>query len=379
MSARSVRSLLAAREVVVVCGPGGVGKTTVAAAAGIAAAQHVGGRVLVLTIDPARRLATALGLESLSGEITQIAPDRLRRGDDAPLGELHVAQLDTRAAWDRLIERHAPDRKTRDAILSNQLYENVAGTFVHSHDYIAMEQLHELHVSGEWDLIIVDTPPSRNAIDFLDAPARMEEFFGSRLLRWLTVPYRSRLFSAASRPFFSIADRVLGQQFLREIAEFFILFQTMHKGFVRRAAEVRRTLTSSRTSFVVVATPEASAVAECEFFLDELGRRNLDLGAVILNRMLPSYLSNRRAATSARKLARDHGAVAAALPDTSPDVVATVVDEMRDRFLDFGVAAARQTELHDRLADIVDIGTIPLLPAELVDIDALMAVAEALD
>ena len=123
-------------------------------------------------------------------------------------GELWVAMLDTKAGWDDLIRRHAPDPALRDQVLANPLYRNITGRFVNSHDYIAMEQLHDLHASGRYDLVIIDTPPSRNALDLLDAPGRMREFFGSRLLKWLTVPYRSRLFTMASKPFYQVADRV---------------------------------------------------------------------------------------------------------------------------------------------------------------------------
>lgn len=380
MSTTEYAQLLAAREVVVVCGPGGVGKTTVAAASGVLAAQRHGGRVLVLTVDPARRLATALGLDSLGTQATRIEPARLRRGREEPLGELWVAQLDTRQAWDQLIERHAPDAETRDAILANSLYENVTGKFVHSHDYVAMEQLFDLHASGEWDLIVIDTPPSRNAIDFLEAPARMEEFFGSRILRWLTVPYRSRLFSAASKPFYMVADRILGQQFLREVADFFLLFQTMHKGFVERAGQVQRVLRSTRTAFVVVSTPEAGSVAECRYFIDALGARDLHLGGVVLNRVLPSFLSNRRAATAARTIARDAETLAAEVLDGhDPVVAARVLEEVSQRFLDFSVAAVRQGELQDELDATAPTITVPYITDDLVDVDGLAIVAAALD
>ena len=130
-----------------------------------------------------------------------------------------------------------PDARTRDAILANPLYENITARFVQSHDYIAMERLHELHSSGRYDLIVVDTPPTRNALDFLDAPERMEEFFGGRLLRWLTAPMRNRVVGVASRPFLTMADRILGARFLQDIAEFFVLLQSMEKGFVSRARE----------------------------------------------------------------------------------------------------------------------------------------------
>ena len=152
-----------------------------------------------------------------------------------PMGELWAAMLDTKESWDSLIRLHAPDERTRDEILANPLYRNISGRFVQSHDYIAMERLFEIHAEGNYDLIVVDTPPTRNALDFLDAPERMAEFFSSRLLRWLIVPYRSRLVNFASKPFYQIADRILGTQFLADIAEFFILFQSMYDGFVERA------------------------------------------------------------------------------------------------------------------------------------------------
>ena len=142
--------------------------------------------------------------------------------------------LDTKQSWDDLIRTHAPDAETREQILANPLYQNISGRFVQSHDYIAMERLYEIHSEGKYDLIVVDTPPTRNALDFLDAPQRMADFFSSRLLRWLIVPYRSRLVNIASRPFYQVADRILGTQFLADISEFFILFQSMYDG-LRRA------------------------------------------------------------------------------------------------------------------------------------------------
>lgn len=372
--------LLTAKEVVVVCGPGGVGKTTVAAAAGILAAQHLGGRILVMTIDPARRLATALGLDSLDNEEVQIAPEALTVDGNKPRGELWVAQLDTKQSWDDLVGRHAPDAATRDAILENSLYENVTGKFVESHQYIAMERLHELHSSGRYDLIIIDTPPSRNAVDFLDAPQKMADFFGSRLLRWLTVPYRSRLFNAASRPFYSVADRILGQQFLREIADFFLLFQTMYDGFVDRAGEVERTLRDRRTSFVVVSTLEPASVSECQFFMDALEQRDLNLGAVVLNRTLPEYFTSKSAIAAALSLDQHAADLAETLETAAPPaLVEVVLHEVASSFLDFGAEAARQQELREELQDRPPVlVTLPLLPHDLVDVVGLVEVADLL-
>ena len=299
--------LLASREMVLVAGSGGVGKTTIAAALGVAAAQRQRGKVLVLTVDPARRLATALGLESFGN-----TPVRVPADPSMPLrGELWAAMLDTKAGWDELIRRHAPDAATRDAVLANPLYENITSRFVHSHEYLAMEQLHDLHATGRFDLVIVDTPPSRNALSILDAPSRMADFFGSRLLRWLTVPYRSRLFTAASKPFYQVADRVLGSRFLQDIADFFVLFQAMEPGFVQRAREVEDLLVDPRTAFVVVTTLETAPSHEARFLARELASRHMSLGAIVANRVLPSGLAAREASRSAQALVdQAHGPLA---------------------------------------------------------------------
>lgn len=377
----SLERLLAAKEVAVVCGPGGVGKTTTAAAAGLQVARHLGGKILVLTVDPARRLATAMGLSALGNTEVRV-PDSVIEAAGLELqGELWAAQLDTKKSWDDLVTRHAPDVRTRDAILANSLYENITSRFVQSHDYVAMERLHEIHSSGRYDLVIVDTPPSRSALDFLDAPERMIEFFGSRLLRWLTVPYRSRVFTAASKPFYSVADRVLGQEFLREIADFFLLFQTMYQGFVDRATEVERTLHDRRTTFVVVSTLEPAAVAEAEFFMGALGERNLHLGGLVLNRVLPAYLRSRSAAVAARRLATDADDLAAALPADlgDPALVRAVLTEVGERFLDFRLSATRQAELRRELALVPDVtATVPNFTTDVVDLAGLAMLGDHL-
>ncbi|HWD52013.1 MAG TPA: ArsA-related P-loop ATPase, partial [Acidimicrobiales bacterium] len=271
----SLDGLLAAKEIVIACGPGGVGKTTTAAAAGVMATLRHGGKVLVLTVDPAKRLANALGLEGIGNAESRVPDEAFRSAGLKPRGELWAAMLDTKESWDSLIRMHAPDPQTRDEILANPLYKNISGRFVQSHDYIAMERLFEIHSEGEYDLIVVDTPPTRNALDFLDAPQRLADFFSSRLLRWLIVPYRSRLVNVATKPFYQIADRILGTQFLADISEFFILFQSMYDGFVERAGAVQRLLSDRRTTFMVVSTLEGVPLREAEFFAQELTARHL--------------------------------------------------------------------------------------------------------
>ncbi len=374
----SLADLLAAKEMVVVCGSGGTGKTTVAAALGAQAAVNLGGRVLVLTVDPARRLATALGLGSFGNDVVRVPPEAFADAGVECRGELWVAMLDTKAGWDELIRRHAPDAALRDQVLANPLYRNITGRFVNSHDYIAMERLHDLHSSGDYDLVIIDTPPSRNALDLLDAPGRMKEFFGSRLLKWLTVPYRSRLFTMASKPFYQVADRVLGSRFLQDIAEFFILFQTMEAGFVARAAQVERLLTDDRTTFVVVSTLEAAPAREARFLAEELRRRRMPLGAIVLNRTLPAAVRQSavaKASTALRDVAADTAQVRelAKASGAKPAEVKRVLGEVADRFRDVTVVAGREAERRAELSTAAPVtAVVPTMATDVHDLGTLL-------
>ena len=341
-------NLLASREMILVAGSGGVGKTTIAAALGIAAASRQKCRVLVLTVDPARRLATALGLEEFGNAPVRIEPGAFSDAGVKVRGEVWVAMLDTKAGWDELIMRHVPDDEIRDAVLANPLYENITSRFVHSHEYLAMEQLHDLHARGDFDLVIVDTPPSRNALSILDAPGRMVEFFGSRLLRWLTVPYRSRLFTMASKPFYQVADRVLGSRFLQDIADFFVLFQAMEPGFVRRAREVEALLVDPRTAFIVVTTLETAPSHEAHFLARSLLERQMCLGAIVANRVLPEELAGSAAADSAAALldqaAGPLAETVAELLDAPVGQVRSVLTQIASRFDDVALVAARESD-----------------------------------
>jgi len=375
---RSIEQLLAAHEIVIACGSGGVGKTTTAAAAAAMAAVRQGGKVLVLTVDPAKRLANALGLEGFGNVAKRVPDDAFRAAGVVPRGELWAAMLDTKESWDGLVRRHAPDPVTAGRILDNPLYQNITGRFVQAHDYIAVERLYELHLDGAYDLIVVDTPPTRNALDFLDAPARMSEFFSSRLLRLLTVPYKSRLVNLASKPFYQVADRILGTQFLQDIAEFFILFQTMAPGFVERADAVTRLLHDRRTTFVVVTTLEASPAREAEFFIDTLSARKFHLGAVVLNKVLPDYL--RDAGGAAARLAErlEAGAAPAAealAPVVTADVaqLQRVLTEVAENFLRFQLVAQREAEQEVALGRVPDVvASVPYFEHDIYDLGGLL-------
>jgi anion-transporting ArsA/GET3 family ATPase len=380
--------LLATKEIVVACGPGGVGKTTTAAAAGVMAAVRHGSKVLVLTIDPARRLADALGLDGIGNQEHRVPDQAFRAAGLKPRGELWVAMLDTKESWDDLIRRHAPDAQTRDEILANPLYQNISGRFVQSHDYIAMERLYEIHSESDYDLIVVDTPPSRNALDFLDAPQRMADFFSSRLLRWLIVPYRSRLVNVATKPFYSIADRILGTEFLGDISEFFILFQSMYDGFVERSESVGRLLSDRRTTFIVVSTLEAVPLREAEFFAEQLTARHLHLGAIVLNKVLPAYLRGAEGTAVAEAMKERAGSLAAALApglravDDSlgdTDQIARVLTEVADSYLNFQVVALRELEERTTLSVVPDVvATVPSFETDLYDLAGLYRLGEEL-
>jgi anion-transporting ArsA/GET3 family ATPase len=387
----TLEQLLAAKEVVVVCGSGGVGKTSVAAAAALGAAVRLDAKVLVLTIDPARRLATALGLEGIGNLAHQVPPEVLKRAGVEARGELWAAMLDTKQSWDDLVLRHAKDEETAYRILENRLYHNLTARFVQSHDYIAMERLFEVHASGEYDLIIIDTPPTRNAIDFLEAPKRMAEFFGGRLLRWLTLPYRvggrrgTRVLNVASKPFYTMADRILGSKFLEDIAEFFMSFQTMYDGFVDRAQAVERLLHDKRTTFAVVTTLEAAPLHEAERFCAELRNRDFHLGALVLNKTLPDLLLDPKAAATATTFVDNAGPLADALADlpspalADPARTARVLRTVGESFANFSVVAKREAELRAELARVPDVVVrVPGFEHDISDVESLLAICDAL-
>lgn len=383
-SGSALATLMATKEIIVTCGSGGVGKTTTAAALAVTAAARQPGRVLVVTVDPARRLADALGVGGLGNTARQVPRERFVDAGVEPKGELFAAMLDTKQSWDDLVRRHAPDPSTASQILTNPLYENIAGRFAQGHEYIAMERLYEIHNEGEYDLVVVDTPPSRNAIDFLDAPDRLAEFFSSRLLRWLIVPYRSRMISAASRPFYQIADRILGTQFLKDIGEFFLAFQSMYDGFVERAEAVSRLLRDDVTAFVVVTTLEAGPALEAQFFVDKLRERQLHCAAVVANKVLPAMLLDDRATDGAAALRRRAHELVAELAKDTDDAIARaraerVIEEVATNYEKYAQIACRQEEIFGRLRAINAVtATAPLLAEEVTDLPGLLELGRRL-
>jgi anion-transporting ArsA/GET3 family ATPase len=291
----SLDGLLSSARVLVMAGPGGVGKTTSAAALGVRAAENHGRRVMVVTVDPARRLADALGMARLTEEPILVPVGRAgSRGSGT--GRLWMLMVDMAKTWDELVVRHAPEPAVADALLANGLYRTLTRRFVQSHDYIALDHLITLGEDDRYDLVIVDTPPSDHAIDLLDAPARMIEFFESRLLRWLIVGARSGvavgsragLGTVAARPFLAVAERLLGDDFLSRIGEFFALFSELRPAFVARAEAVQAKLVADGTHYVVVTNTDPLVAAATQDLVDALAERSLTPGLIIANRFPPT-------------------------------------------------------------------------------------------
>ena len=383
--AASLDRLLASREIVVAGGPGGVGKTTTAAALAAMASVRANAKILVVTVDPARRLADALGVDGIGNAATRVPREAFAAAGAQPRGALFAAMLDTKQSWDTFVKRQAPDATTAERILSNPIYQNISGRFAQGHEYIAMERLYEIHAEGEYDLVVVDTPPTREALDFLDAPRRMAEFFASRLLRWLVAPARSRLVSLASRPFYQVADRVLGTQFLEDVGEFFLLFQSMYEGFVARARAVGALLRDEATTFMVVTTLEAVPAHEATRFVAALAERRLHLGLLVANKVLPASLADPEAAVVADALrarsAETASRLAGALARRSGelDQVSRVLEEIGRSFSNFELVASRQAELLAEMAQAHEVtATVPHLPGEVTGLADLLEVGRRL-
>jgi anion-transporting ArsA/GET3 family ATPase len=288
------------RRILIVGGSGGVGKTSVSAALGLAAAR-AGHRTLVLTIDPARRLAAALGLDGIGPDAEDVTPRLLESGHPVS-GELHAMMLDVRLTLDRAVERHAPTPERRDRILNNRLYRNIAGRLSGSQEYAAMQQLEEIAASGDYDRIVLDTPPTTQAMDFLTAPERLEAFFDSNLIRiFLSFGGRAgRGFFRMSDVLFRALERLTGAQVIRDIAEFFEVAESILEPFNAQAGRARHLLRNRSTAFVIVTGPGAQALREARRFWQALGPMGINVAHIVVNRWLPPLRDEAPAPSDAR-------------------------------------------------------------------------------
>ncbi|MGY2083084.1 ArsA family ATPase [Blastococcus sp. SYSU DS0539] len=365
--AMDLDALIADREtrIVVCCGAGGVGKTTTSAALALAAAQ-AGRTVVVLTIDPARRLAQSLGLVELDNE-----PRRV----DVPgaPGELHAMMLDMKRTFDDIVTAHSTPERAQ-AILDNPFYQALSSSFAGTQEYMAMEKLGQLRASEEWDLVIVDTPPSRSALDFLDAPNRMSRFLDGTMIRLLMAPSRTgfKFASAGFLLFSRIVSKILGGQLLRDISAFVAALDTMFGGFRERATATYELLRRPGTWFVVVAAPEPDALREASYFVDRLSAEGMPLAGLVLNRTHPpatTGLSATRAEGAAENVAEAGGDAA--------DLVAAALRVHAERMQ----LAGREQHLADRFTSAhpdVAVRTVPAAAGDVHDLEGLRVMAEAL-
>jgi len=355
-------------RVVVCCGSGGVGKTTTAAALALRAAEEHGRRTVVLTIDPARRLAQSLGLSDLDNTPRPVTGIKTRNG-----GELHAMMLDMKRTFDDIVAAHTDPRRAEE-IFVNPFYQAMSSTFAGTQEYMAMEKLSQLRARDDWDLIIVDTPPSRSALDFLDAPARLGRFLDGRMLRLLLAPARAggrsvfSLVTASFGLFSKLMDKILGAQLITDLSGFVGALDSMFGGFRERAEQTFRVLQAPETAFLIVAAPEPDAIREADFFAGRLEDERMPLAGLILNRV-----HEVAAAEIGVAEASDAGAALREENPAAADVLlihaALLARAERERSV-----ARRFTTAHAG----VPVATIAAQPVDVHDIDGLRAIGSAL-
>ncbi|MFF5082224.1 ArsA family ATPase [Actinoplanes sp. NPDC000266] len=357
-------------RIVVCCGAGGVGKTTTAAAIGLRAAEVHGRRTVVLTIDPARRLAQSMGLSELDN-----TPRQVKGIDGENGGELHAMMLDMKRTFDEVVQQHTTPQRAAE-IFANPFYQAMSSTFAGTQEYMAMEKLGQLRSTDEWDLIVVDTPPSRSALDFLDAPARLSRFLDGRMLRMLLAPARSggrsmfSLVTASFGLFSRTVQKVLGAQLLTDLSGFVAALDSMFGGFRQRADETYRILQDPQTAFLLVAAPERDAVREAAYFAERLVAERMPLAGLVLNRMHRSEVAG---------LPADRSEAAAAELDASGE------NQLTAGALRIHANLVRQTEREQRVAatftdafPAVPAVSVTAQPADVHDVDGLRTIGALL-
>lgn len=356
--APTLHELVRECRTLVCCGSGGVGKTTVAAVLALEAAK-AGRRAVVVTIDPAKRLADALGLEGLTGTPSQIH-------GDWP-GELWALMLDTKSTFDDLVVANASSAEQGERILQNRFYRNISGALSGTQEYMAMEKLYELHQQTEFDLVVVDTPPTRNALDFIDAPRRLSRFLDHRLFRMITSPGRGivKAVNVAAQAFLRTVAKVVGAEVIDDAVAFFQAFEGMEEGFRQRADAVVHLLSDDDTAFVLVASPRRDTIDEARYFAGKLADAGIAVRALIVNRMHPRFGDGLAEAT--RERART--------------LEGTDLGGLYRNLADFQLVASREEEHLSGLAAAVapaPVVRIPFLSTDVHDLDGLAVIAEHL-
>ncbi|MEU0937266.1 MULTISPECIES: ArsA family ATPase [unclassified Embleya] len=371
-------------RILVCCGSGGVGKTTTAAALGLRAAER-GRDVVVLTIDPARRLAQSMGLSELDN-----TPRRVVDVDETKGGSLHAMMLDMKRTFDEIVEQHA-DPERAQQILDNPFYQSLSSSFAGTQEYMAMEKLGQLHATGEWDLIVVDTPPSRSALDFLDAPQRLGSFLDGRLIRILSAPAKVggrgalKFLSAGMGLMTGALSKVVGTHLLTDIQTFVAALDTTFGGFRKRADATYKLLQARGTSFLVVAAPEKDALREAAYFVDRLGTERMPLAGLVLNRVHATRagrLSAERSLAAAEALTEqaeqdEVDPVGSASHPADLRLVAGLLTLHAERLR----VIDREERMRTRFTSIhpeVRVAEVPALPGDVHDLAGLRVIGESL-
>jgi anion-transporting ArsA/GET3 family ATPase len=367
-------------RIIVCCGSGGVGKTTTAAAIGLRAAER-GRHVVVLTVDPARRLAQSMGLSSLDNTPRLVAGVGAGPGgadgtgsDSGAGGSLHAMMLDMKRTFDEIVEQHAdPDRAAQ--ILANPFYQSLSSSFAGTQEYMAMEKLGQLRRAQEWDLIVVDTPPSRSALDFLDAPQRLSRFLDGKLLRLLTAPAKVggraylRVLNAGFGMVTGVLTKILGAQVLRDVQTFVTALDTMFGGFRERADYTYQLLRAPGTSFLVVAAPEADALREASYFVERLAQERMPLAGLLLNRV--------QRAPAARLSAARSQAAAETLQATGTHPLAVTALRLHAERMQQVSSQQRLAEHFTAAHPLVPVAEIPAQAQDVHDLNGLRAIGQA--
>ena len=352
------------RSIIICCGSGGVGKTTTSAAIALEAAR-TGRKACVVTIDPARRLANSLGVDELTNSPTRIE-------GDWP-GELHALMLDPKGTFDDLITRYSDSEAQAEDIRVNRIYRNLTGTLSGTQEYMAMEKLYELVEEGGFDVVVVDTPPSRNALDFLDAPRRLTHFLENRIFQALMAPTRVglRFMGVAANALLRTISKVAGADIVHDAVAFFQAFEGMEEGFRQRAARVRELLSQPGTAFVLVASPRPDSVEEAVHFAGKLTESGMAATALIVNRVQPRFATDAQLADLAPY------ASAAGHREGPAAAVAGLVDNL----VGYTLASDREEATYAGLVAEVDpapVYRVPLLNTDVHDLDGLALVADLL-
>jgi anion-transporting ArsA/GET3 family ATPase len=359
---------LAGSSVIVTLGAGGVGKTTTSAALALGLALR-GGRIAVVTIDPARRLASALGLQELSGEPRRIDTEALTAGGRQMKGELWAMMLDTKGTFDAVVEQLSPDRAALDEIMANPVYRELSTAVSGSQELSAVAKLYELYEQHDFDVIVLDTPPSRNALDFLDAPGRLLGFLEGRALQVFLSPggLTARLFGRGTALVFSIFARVTGVDMLSELSRFFRSLSGILEGFGERTRAVQKLLRSEQAGYLIVTSPEPEPVSEARFLADRLRETGIGVPELVVNRVHFDGLDGNDPEHLAETLAEDLGA----------DLARRVASNLAD----FDVLVRRDEETVRELTELLDGGEPTLvghLDEEVQDLLGLARIAEQL-